>query len=79
MIIMINYNLHSCFTGINIHNIANECYKINNKISMSGFDQEIDDNKDLKHWIETGALLAYPTNKMDKDFKYHFVYGKKNK
>ena len=28
------------------------------KIAMSRFDQPIDDNRSLRHWIETGALLV---------------------
>jgi len=68
-------NLQSCWTGHNIQKIANECYKINRNIAMSGFDAEIDDHRTLIQWIQTGALLVKPTDKMLHDYLYHFVYG----
>ena len=43
---------------------------------MSGFDPEIDDHRSLIQWIQTGALLVKPTDKMLHDYLYHFVYGK---
>jgi hypothetical protein len=68
-------NLQSCWTGHNIQKIANECYKINRNIAMSGFDAEIDDHRTFIQWIQTGALLVKPTDKMLHDYLYHFVYG----
>ena len=45
-------------------------------LAMSGFDAEIDDHRSLIQWIQTGALLVKPTDKMLHDYLYHFVYGK---